>query len=316
VNATGPTRAAFLRMLAGGVFVAGQAPAAEPSRSHDAMPSTVISTRPIPSTGEAMPVIGLGTWQVFDIGTDQAARQPLREVLRLLLDGGGKMIDTSPMYGRAEAVTGDLLAEMGSRQRAFLATKVWTTGRERGIDQMRRSAQLLRTEVIDLIQIHNLVDWRTHLATLRQMKKEGRVRYVGITHYTTGALPDLARILQTEPGIDFVQFGYSLATRAAETELLPVAAERGVAVIANQPFEQGSLFRRLRGRALPEWAGEFDCTSWAQLFLKYLLAEPAVTCVIPATGNPAHMKDNLGAGFGRLPDARQRQQIRQLWETA
>jgi diketogulonate reductase-like aldo/keto reductase len=316
VNATGPTRAAFLRMLAGGVFVAGQAPAAEPSRSHDAMLSTVILTRPIPSTGEAMPVIGLGTWQVFDVGADQAARQPLREVLRLLLDGGGKVIDTSPMYGWAEAVTGELLADMGSRQRAFLATKVWTTGRERGIDQMRRSAQLLRTEVIDLIQIHNLVDWRTHLATLRQMKEEGQVRYVGITHYTTGALPDLARILQTEPGIDFVQFGYSLATRAPETELLPVAAERGVAVIANQPFEQGSLFRRARGRALPEWAGEFDCTSWAQLFLKYLLAEPAVTCVIPATGNPAHMKDNLGAGFGRLPDARQRQQIRQLWDTA
>ena len=316
MNATGPTRAAFLRMLAGGMFVAGRAPAAEPGRSHDAMPSTVILTRPIPSTGEAMPVIGLGTWQVFDIGIDRAARQPLREVLRLLLDGGGKMIDTSPMYGRAEAVTGDLLAEVGSRQRAFLATKVWTTGRERGIDQMRRSAQLLCPEVIDLIQIHNLVDWRTHLATLRQMKEEGRVRYVGITHYTTEALPDLARILQTEPGIDFVQFGYSLATRAPETELLPVAAERGVAVIANQPFEQGSLFRRVRGRALPEWAGEFDCTSWAQLFLKYLLAEPAVTCVIPATGNPAHMKDNLGAGFGRLPDARQRQQIRQLWETA
>jgi diketogulonate reductase-like aldo/keto reductase len=316
VNATGPTRAAFLRVLAGGVFVAGQTRAAEPSRSHNAMPSNVILTRSIPSNGEAMPVIGLGTWQVFDVGADQAARQPLREVLQLLLDGGGKMIDTSPMYGRAEAVTGDLLAEIGSRQRAFLATKVWTTGRERGIDQMRRSGELLRSEVIDLIQIHNLVDWRTQLATLRRIKEEGRVRYIGITHYTTGALPDLARILTAEPGIDFVQFGYSLATRAPETELLPVAAERGVAVIANQPFEQGSLFRRVRGRALPEWAGEFDCTSWAQLFLKYLLAEPAVTCVIPATANPAHMKDNLGAGFGRLPDARQRQQIRQLWETA
>ena len=210
-------------------------------------------------------------------------------------------IDTSPMYGRAEAVTGDLLAEFGARPRSFLATKVWTTGRERGIEQMRRSAQLLRTEIIDLMQIHNLVDWRTHLATLRRMKEEGRVRYIGITHYTTGALPELARILRTEPGIDFVQLGYSLAARAAETELLPIAAERGVAVIANQPLERGDLLRRVRGHALPDWAREFDCASWAELFLKYVLAEPAVTCVIPATGNPDHMKDNLAAGFGSSP---------------
>jgi aryl-alcohol dehydrogenase-like predicted oxidoreductase len=273
-------------------------------------------TRPIPSTGEAMPVVGLGTWRAFDVGTDPATRQLLREVLRLLLDAGGQMIDSSPMYGRAEAVTGDLLAELGVRPRAFLATKVWTTGRERGIEQMRRSAQLLRTEVIDLVQIHNLVDWRTHLATLRQMKEEGRMRYIGITHYTTGALPELARILVGEPGIDFVQLGYSLAARAAETELLPTAAARGVGVIVNQPLERGDLFRRVRRRALRDWVREFDCTSWAQLFLQYILAEPAVTCVIPATGNPEHMRDNLRAGFGRLPDARQRQQIRRLWDDA
>jgi diketogulonate reductase-like aldo/keto reductase len=284
------------------------------------MSAPAMLTRPIPSTGEAMPVIGLGTWRAFDVGTDPATRQPLREVLQLLLPPGhspgacGRMIDSSPMYGRAEAVTGDLLAELGARPRAFVATKVWTTGRERGIEQMRRSAQLLRTEVIDLMQIHNLLDWRTHLATLRRMKEEGRIRYIGITHYTTGALPDLARILVGEPGIDFVQLGYSLATRAAETELLPTAAARGVAVIVNQPLERGDLFRRVRGRALPDWAREFDCASWAQLFLKYILAEPAVTCVIPATGNPEHIRDNLGAGFGRLPDARQRQQIRRLWE--
>jgi diketogulonate reductase-like aldo/keto reductase len=271
-------------------------------------------TRPIPSTGEAMPVIGLGTWRAFDVGTGAAARQQLREVCQLLLDAGGRMIDTSPMYGRAEAVSGDLLADIGARPRAFLATKVWTTGRERGIEQMQRSAQLLRTGVIDLIQIHNLVDWRTHLATLRRMKGEGRVRYIGITHYTTGALPELVRILNSEPGIDFVQLGYSLATREAETELLPTAAARGVAVIVNQPLERGTLFRRIRGRALPDWAADFDCTGWAQLFLKYILAEPAVTCVIPATGNPEHMKDDLGSGIGRLPDARQRQQIRDLWD--
>ena len=270
-------------------------------------------TRQIPSTGEAVPAIGLGTWRAFDTGSDGTRRQ-LREVLRLLLDTSGRIIDSSPMYGRAEAVVGDLLAELGERPRAFLATKVWTTGRERGIEQMRRSAQLLRTEEIDLMQIHNLVDWRTHLATLRRIKEEGRVRYIGITHYTTGALPELARILDREPGIDFVQVGYSLATRAAEAELLPTARARGVAVIANQPLERGDLLRCMRGTALPDWAAELECSSWAQLFLKYVLAEPAVTCVIPATGDPEHMKDNLGAGFGRLPDARQRQQIRQLWD--
>ncbi len=261
-----------------------------------------------------MPVIGLGTWRAFDVGSDETERRRLRQVLQRFLDDGGRMLDTSPMYGRAEAVTGDLLAESGARPRSFLATKVWTTGRERGIEQMRRSAQLLRTDVIDLMQIHNLVDWRTHLATLRRMKDEGKVRYVGITHYTTGALPELARILRAEPGIDFVQLGYSVAARAAETELLPIAAERGVAVIANQPLERGDLLRRVRRHAFPDWAREFDCASWAELFLKYLLAEPAVTCVIPATGNPDHIKDNLAAGFGTFPNARQREQIRNLWD--
>ncbi len=206
-------------------------------------------TRPIPSSGEAMPVIGLGTWQVFDVGPGDPARHHLAEVLRLLTDAGGRMIDTSPMYGRAEAVTGDLVAEAGLRQRLFLATKVWTSGRDQGVTQMRRSAELLRSPVLDLIQIHNLLDWRTHLATLRHLKADGRVRYIGITHYTTASLSELARILETEKGIDFVQCGYSLATRDAETQLLPVAAERGVAVIVNQPFETGGMFRKVRGRA-------------------------------------------------------------------
>jgi diketogulonate reductase-like aldo/keto reductase len=271
-------------------------------------------TRPIPSTGEALPVIGLGTWRAFDVGTDEAARRRLREVLGQLLEAGGRIVDSSPMYGRAEAVTGDLLAEQPGQPRPFLATKVWTTGRERGVEQMRRSAQLLRSQTIDLMQIHNLVDWRTHLASLRRMKDDGHIRYIGITHYTTAALPELARILASEPGIDFVQLGYSLATRTAETEVLPVAAAHGVAVIANQPLERGDPFRRVRERVLPDWAVEFDCASWAQLFLKYVLAEPAVTCVIPATGSPEHMKDDLAAGFGRLPDGRQLQRIRALWD--
>ncbi len=278
------------------------------------MPNPPMLSRPIPSTGEMLPVIGLGTWPVFDVGADAAARRPLREVVRLLLDGGGRIVDSSPMYGRAEAVTGDLLTDLQARPQAFLATKVWTTGRGSGIEQMRRSASLLRCGVIDLMQIHNLVDWRTHLATLRAMKDEGTIRYIGITHYTDRALSDLAGILDGEPGIDFVQCGYSLAARAAERDLLPVAAARGVAVIVNQPLGQGRLLRRVRGRALPEWAGEFDCASWAQLLLKYLLAEPAVTCVIPATRAPEHMADNLAAGFGRLPEPSQRRQIRALWD--
>jgi diketogulonate reductase-like aldo/keto reductase len=281
----------------------------------ETMAAETMITRPIPSSGEAMPVIGLGTWNVFDVGDNTAARAPLKQVLQQLVDAGGRMIDTSPMYGRAESVTGDLVTELGLRPRVFLATKVLTSGKEQGIAQMRRSAERLKSPVLDLIQIHNLLDWRTHLATLRQMKAAGQVRYIGITHYTTGSLPELARILESEPGIDFVQFGYSLATRDAETKLLPVAAARRVATIVNQPFETGDMFRRVRGKPLPEWAAEFDCTSWAQLFLKYILAEPAVTCVIPATANPAHMADDLKAGFGRLPDPQQRQKIRELWDS-
>ncbi len=281
----------------------------------NAMAAGAMITRPIPSSGEAMPVIGLGTSQVFDVGADERARGPLRAVLQAFVAASGRIIDTSPMYGSAAAVTGDLVADAGVRPHVFLATKVWTSGRESGTAQMQRSAELLKSPVIDLIQIHNLSDWRTQLATLRQMKDEGRIRYIGITHYTTGALPELARLITSEPGIDFAQCAYSLGTRDAETRLLPVAADRKVAVIVNRPFEDGDLFHRVRGRALPEWVAEFDCTSWAQLFLKYIIAEPAVTCAIPATANPAHMADDLKAGFGRLPDAKQRQQIRQMWDS-
>jgi diketogulonate reductase-like aldo/keto reductase len=284
-------------------------------RSPQAMAAPMMIARPIPSSGEAMPVIGLGTWQVFDVGAEPRGREQPRAVLQALAAAGARMIDTSPMYGRAEAVTGDLVAELGLRAQVFLATKVWTSGRDQGIAQMRRSAELLKSPVLDLIQVHNLLDWRTHLATLRRMKEQGQVRYIGITHYTTGSLPELARILDREPGIDFVQCGYSLATRDAESRLFPTAAARLVAVIVNQPFETGGMFRQVRGRPLPQWAADFDCASWAQLFLKYIVAEPAVTCVIPATADPAHMQDDLKAGFGRLPDQRQRQQIRQLWDS-
>lgn len=272
-------------------------------------------TRPIPSSGEPMPMVGLGTSQVFDVGADRRSRENLRAVLQGFVEAGGGIIDTSPMYGRAEAVTGDLVAEAAVRGRVFLATKVWTSGRDAGIAQMRRSAELLRSPVIDLMQIHNLVDWRTHLATLRRMRETGQIRYIGITHYTTGALPELARILESESAIDFVQCAYSLGTRDAETRLLPVAADRQVAVIVNRPFEDGFMFRRVRGRPLPGWAAEFGVASWAQLFLKYIFAEPAVTCAIPATADPAHLADDRQAGCGTLPDAQQREQIRKLWES-
>jgi diketogulonate reductase-like aldo/keto reductase len=279
------------------------------------MTTETMLTRPIPSTGEMMPVVGLGTWPVFDVGTDEASRAPLREVVETLVAGGGSMIDTSPMYGRSEGVVGDIVAGLNYRDKTFLATKVWISGRDRGIAQMQRSAQLLKSPVIDLMQIHNLVDWRTQLATMRDMKAKGELRHIGITHYTTGSLPELARILDSEDGIDFVQCGYSLATREAETRLFPVCAARGVAVIVNQPLERGTLFRAVRGKALPGWAAEFDCTSWAQLFLKYVIAEPAVTVVIPATNKPDHMADNLKAGYGRLPEAKQREQIRRWWDS-
>jgi diketogulonate reductase-like aldo/keto reductase len=281
---------------------------------HNAGQKAEMITRPIPKSGEKLPVIGLGTWQTFDVGNDAAALASLTEVLRLLFDGGVKVIDSSPMYGRAEAVVGDLLAKMHARERAFLATKVWTSGREEGIAQMRRSAELLKTRVIDLMQIHNLVDWRTQLATLRRMKEAGQVRYIGITHYTPSAFGDLAGIIGREE-IDFVQMPYSIDVRDAEKRLLPFAAERRVGVIVNRPFGGGGLFRQVRGKSLPPWATDFGCASWAQFFLKYIVSHPAVTCVIPATAEPAHLGDDLGAGYGRVPDSTERRRMAEYWDS-
>lgn len=267
-----------------------------------------VRTRSIPKTAEQLPIVGLGTWQGFDVGKDAAARAEREEVLRLLFDAGASLIDSSPMYGSAEGVVGDLLAKMKARDKAFLATKVWTWGEEAGIRQMDESFRRFQAEVIDLMQIHNLVDWRTHLRTLRAWKEDGRIRYIGITHYTEAALAELAAIIRKEP-IDFVQLPYSIAMRDAEDELLPLAQEKGVAVIVNRPFEGGSLFQERRREALPPWAGELGIESWAQLFLKFVLAHPAVTCVIPGTGKPAHMADNLNAGRGALPDDTMRPQM-------
>jgi aryl-alcohol dehydrogenase-like predicted oxidoreductase len=267
-----------------------------------------VRTRSIPKTGEQLPIMGLGTWQGFDIGNDPAARAEREEVLRLLFDAGASLIDSSPMYGSSEGVVGDLLAKMKARDKAFLATKVWTWGEEAGVRQMDESFRRFQAEAVDLMQIHNLVDWRTHLRTLRAWKEDGRIRYIGITHYTEAALAELAAIIRKEP-IDFVQLPYSIGMRDAEDELLPLAQEKGVAVVVNRPFEGGSLFQDRRREALPPWAGELGIESWAQLFLKFVLAHPAVTCVIPGTGKPAHMADNLNAGRGALPDDTMRPQM-------
>lgn len=258
--------------------------------------------RKIPSTGETLPVIGCGTWRTFDVGAHQPERAPLAEVLRVLFEAGGSVIDTSPMYGAAEDVVGDLLAAAGTRDKAFIATKVWTSGRDVGIAQMRQSMKLLRTERIELMQIHNLLDWRTHLPTLRAWKTEGRIRLLGVTHYTESAHAELETVLKAEKW-DFVQLNYALDDRAVERRLLPLAAERGIAVLVNQPFGGGGLLRKLLQRKLPGWAGEIGCTSWAQLLLKFVLAHPAVTCVIPGTGKPEHMRDNAQAGLGLYPDS-------------
>jgi diketogulonate reductase-like aldo/keto reductase len=264
--------------------------------------------RAISSSGEKLPVIGLGTWQSFDVGTSAGDRQPLEEVLQAFVRLGGRVVDSSPMYGRAEGVVGDLAQKLGLHDRLFLATKVWTTGKEAGVKSMERSFDLMKTKRIDLMQVHNLVDVQTHLATLREWKQEGRVRYIGITHYTASSHGEVARLLEREK-VDFVQINYSVGEREAEERVLPVAQERGAAVIVNRPFGGGNLFSRVRGKPLPDFATEIGCESWAQLLLKWIVAHPAVTCAIPATSKLRHLEDNMRGGIGALPDAKTRQRI-------
>ena len=272
-------------------------------------------TRKVMATGEDMPVIGLGTWQVFDVDATPAELAPRREVLEILFSAGGRMIDSSPMYGRSEEITGTLLRQMHARDKAYLATKVWTQGEAAGIAQMQTSmARMQAGKTIDLIQIHNLVDWRTHLKTLRKWKDEGRVRAIGLTHYTVSSLDDLAQVIRSEK-VDFVQCVHSIGVRSAEDRLLPLCAEKGVATIINQPFGQGAHFQKVRGKPLPDWAAEMGIASWGQLFLKYIVSHPAVTCVIPGTGKPEHMRDNVVAGSGPLPDAKGRQRLAALWDS-
>jgi aryl-alcohol dehydrogenase-like predicted oxidoreductase len=264
--------------------------------------------RPIPSSGEPLPVIGMGTWGTFDVEDDAEVRVRLAEVLQAFFDNGGTLIDSSPMYGRSESVVGDLLKATGNQESVFAATKVWTDGRQNGIEQMQRSMQRLRVDIMDLMQIHNLRDWQTHLPVLKEWKQRGRLRYIGITTSHGRYHKELELILRTEP-LDFVQFTYNMADRDIEDRLLPLAADRGIATLINRPFQRGDLFRRVKGEPLPEWSAEFDCRTWGQYFLKFIVSHPAVTCVIPATSKVHHMKDNMAAGFGRLPDAALRKQM-------
>lgn len=271
-------------------------------------------TRTIPGTQEALPVIGMGSSNTFDVGEGSAEREPLREVLRLLVVAGGTVIDTSPMYGRSEQVLGELFSELQLRPRLWLATKVWTRGRDAGVAQIADSMRKLRTDRLELLQIHNLLDWRLHLPTLRGMKDAGKLRYTGITHYRADAHADVERVLRAER-FDWVQLNYSLAEREAERSLLPYCQEHGIAVMANRPFADGALFERTRGRELPPWAAELGCASWGQFFLRYAASHPAITCVIPATARPRHMQDNVAAGVSPLPDARQRARMAEHFAT-
>jgi diketogulonate reductase-like aldo/keto reductase len=280
-----------------------------------ANPSLVLSnfekimlSRKIPSSGEMLPTVGLGTWIQFDVGSSKSDRDPLKQVLLKMIEKRGKLIDSSPMYGSAEKVVGDLTEELEIQDKLFYATKVWTSGKERGINQMRSSMRKMKREKMDLMQIHNLVDWQTHLNTLREWKEQGIIKYLGVTHYTDSSHERLRRIIETE-NIDFVQFNYSLTSRNADKSLFSEARDNGVAVIINRPYEGGSLFARTRGKDLPPWAQELDINSWGQFFLKFILGHEAVNCVIPGTSKPHHLVDNMQAGYGEMPNQQTRDKM-------
>ena len=298
-----PRRRAILGALSGAFL-----PAAYPQDKHR------IHMKSIPSSGEALPVIGVGTWQTFDVGGDGAARRPLAEVLQALAEAGASVVDSSPMYGTSESVAGDLIAQLGLRDKLFLATKVWTRGREEGLRQIEESFRRLRVEHMDLLQIHNLLDAAVHTKTLLDMKQRKKVRYIGITHYTASAYGEVERWLKSGD-YDFLQINYSLGEREAEQRLLPLARELKVAVIANRPFAQGGLFRKARSKPLPPWAAELGIASWAQYFLKWIVGHPAVSCAIPGTAKLEHMRDNLGAGNGPLPDEAARRKMLQYFQS-
>ena len=266
---------------------------------------TKVATRTIPSSGEPLPMVGVGTWQTFDVGSGSEARTPIKGVIKALIELGGSVIDSSPMYGRSEHVIGALCSELGVSNKVFGATKVWTQGENQGKSQMERSMERMAQNPMDLMQIHNLVDWKTHLKTLMNWKEEGKIRYLGITHYQKSAYHRMEQIMKSYP-LDFIQVNYSMGSPDSGERLLPLAQELGIAVIINRPYQGGSLFGHVRNKPMPAWSDEIDCTSWAQFFLKYIISNPAVTCAIPGTSQESHLRENLGSGSGILPDAGQR----------
>lgn len=288
-------------------------PAVSALGSEGATAQSGIITKAIPSSGEKIPVIGMGTSRTFDMQDDAASLAQLTEVMQAFADGGGTVIDSSPMYGRAEERVGDVLRGMSPRPDIFAATKVWTRGKEKGIKQMHTSEARMDIRPFDLIAVHNLKDWKVHLATLRKWKEEGRVRYIGITTSHGRYHEDFEKLMATQ-SLDFVQFSYNIVDRAAEERLLPLATEHGIATMINRPFQRGDLFKRAKGQPLPPLATALGCTSWAQFFLKYIAGHPAVTCIIPATAKASHMSDNMQANRGALPDARQRVAMQTLFE--
>jgi len=310
-GAASPPRRRLLKLLA-----AGAAIAAAPGGSRAAVPPAEprMATRRVPGSGEALPVIGMGTSGTFDVGTGEAERAPLREVLRTFVAAGGTVVDSSPMYGQAETVLGDLAQALGPAPRLWLATKVWTRGREAGARQIEQSFARLHTARLDLLQVHNLLDWREHLPTIRELQQSGRVRYAGITHYRADAHAELERVLGEER-FDWVQLNYSLAEPEAGERLLPYCRDRGIAVMVNRPFADGAMFARVQGKPLPPWAAEVGCASWGQLFLRWILAHPAVTCVIPATSKARHAADNCTAGRAPLPDEAQCRRMTEFWKS-
>ena len=269
--------------------------------------------RSIPSTGEKIPAIGMGTWLTFDAGNAEPKRKQLKEVLRIFHESGGKLIDSSPMYGSSEKVAGDLVADLKIRNDIFFATKVWTSGEANGIRQMQDSFEKMQTPKMDLMQVHNLVDAKTHLGTLRNWKSQGKIRYFGITHYLVSEYPELMRIVKSEKP-DFVQFNYNISVRDAEKQLLPFCRDNGIAVINNRPFDGGNLFDRINGNSLPVWAKDYGIENWAEYFLKYIISHPAVTCAIPATSKPEHMSENIRAGYGLLPDTTARKKMADFFD--
>lgn len=273
-----------------------------------------IIKRSIPGTSETLPAIGMGTWQTFDIGSNSSERENIKQVLKTFIDNGGTVIDSSPMYGRSEDVVGELADELNALSKLFMATKVWTRGEQAGIRQMQQSMREMRTNPMDLMQVHNLVDYRTHIKTLRQWKAEGKIRYIGITHYTDSAHDDLAELIRTDD-LDFIQVNYAINDRHADRQLLPLARDKGVAVLINRPYNGGSLFGRVKVKKLPDWAADYNINSWGQFFLKFIISHPAVTCAIPATSKVHHMEDNMGAAYGKLPDAQARQEMVRYFES-